>query len=72
MMSARLETLTADREEGEPLGIAKGQRIRQIRLMEQFLNEPQNDEYQLANLILPELDQRVATLRACMTSRENM
>ena len=47
------------------------QRIGQIRLMEQSLNEQQSDEHDLASQTLAELDQRVANLQARMHSRGN-
>jgi flagellar biosynthesis/type III secretory pathway protein FliH len=59
------------REEGEQLGIAKGRRIGQIRLMEQFLSEQPSDEHQLAGLTLAELDERVAKLQIRMHSQGN-
>lgn len=60
------------RQEGEQLGIAIGQRIGQVRLMEQFLNEQQSDEHDLASLTLAELDQRVVKLQSRLASRGNL
>ncbi len=64
--TARREAMLTAREEGLRIG-----RTGQIRLLEQFLNQPQSSEQQLAALTLTELDYRVTDLRTRLDSREN-
>ena len=68
--TARREAMLTGREEGREEGLRIG-RIGQIRLLEQFLNQPQSSEQQLAALTLTELDDRVTDLRTRLDSREN-
>lgn len=51
-------------------GLRSG-RTGQIRLLQQFLNQPQSSEQQLAALTLTELDDRVTDLRTRLDNREN-
>ena len=46
-------------------------RAGQIRLLEQFLNQPQSSDQQLAGLTLAELDKQVADLQSLLNSRGN-
>ena len=58
------------REEGREEGLRIGL-TGQIRLLQQFLNQPQSSDQHLAGLTLSELEKQVADLQSQLISRRN-